>query len=344
VALLDKGLFSRASHPARRLLNEIAGAAIGWECSGEGLRDSLHLRVERVVQRLINDFAEDVGIFTDLLDEFLAFNQEERRRNELLEQRTRDAEEGRARALQARQQVQRVLNQRLRGRVLPLVVVQMLVQAWSQVLLLAWLKHGEASQAWRDALHTLDTLLASITPGHEPQALLQQVPGLLKALRDGLASVALNSAATREFFLQLEQLHLRACTGAELPVGHEQPLAEVRVDEDIVLAIAEEPSCAPLHVAEGQAAALRQVQRLRIGNWVEVLDDDEPLRCKLVARIGSSDRLVFANRTGMKVREWNGAGLAQALQRGDVRLLDDGLLFERALEAVLDGLRQPPVR
>lgn len=121
-------------------------------------------------------------------------------------------------------------------------------------------------------------------------------------------------------------------------------MAEVRVDEDIVLAIAEEPSCAPLHVAEGQAAALRQVQRLRIGNWVEVLDDDEPLRCKLVARIGSSDRLVFANRTGMKVREWNGAGLAQALQRGDVRLLDDGLLFERALEAVLDGLRQPPVR
>lgn len=344
VALLDKGLFSRASHPARRLLNEIAGAAIGWECGGEGLRDSLHLRVERIVQRLINDFAEDTGLFAELLDEFLAFNQEERRRNELLEQRTRDAEEGRARALQARQQVQRELNQRLRGRVLPLVVVQMLVQAWSQVLLLAWLKQGEASQAWRDSLQTVDTLLATITLGHEPQTLLQQVPGLLKALRDGLASVALNSAATREFFLQLEQLHLRACAGAELTVGHGQPLAEVLVDEDIVLAIAEEPSCAPLHIADGQAAALRQVQRLRIGTWVEVLDDDEPLRCKLVAHIDSSDRLVFANRTGMKVREWSGAGLAQALHRGDVRVLDDGLLFERALEAVLDGLRQPQVR
>jgi len=46
----------------------------------------------------------------------------------------------------------------------------------------------------------------------------------------------------------------------------------------------------------------------------------------------------------MKVREWNGAGLAQALYRGDVRVLDDGLLFERALEAVLDRLRQPHVR
>ncbi|GLO15269.1 hypothetical protein PPUJ20028_38540 [Pseudomonas putida] len=341
VALLDKGLFSRASHPGRRLINEIAGAAIGWECGSEGQRDSLHLRVERIVQRLLNDFAEDAGLFAELLDEFLAFNLEERRRNELLEQRTRDAEEGRARALQARQQVQRALNQRLRGRVLPLVVVQMLVQAWSQVLQLAWLKQGEASQSWRDALQTVDALLASITIGHEPQALLQQVPGLLKALRDGLASVALDSAATREFFLQLEQLHLLACAGTAPPAGSDKPFAEVLVDEDIVLAIAEEPACAPLQFVDGQAATLRQVQRLRIGSWVEVMDDDELLRCKLVAHIDRSDRLVFANRTGMKVREWNSAGLAQALHRGDVRMLDDGLLFERALEAVLDGLRQP---
>ncbi|MEN5140200.1 DUF1631 domain-containing protein [Pseudomonas juntendi] len=340
VALLDKGLFSRSSHPARRLLNEIAGAAIGWECGGEGLRDSLHLRVQRIVQRLLNDFAEDASLFTELLEDFLAFNQDERRRNELLEQRTRDAEEGRARALQARQQVQQVLNQRLRGRVLPQVVVQMLVQAWSQVLLLAWLKQGEASQAWQDALQAMDTLLASITPTHEPQALLQQVPGLLKALRDGLASVALDSQATREFFLQLEQLHLRACAGAaQQPGGESQPSTDVLVAEEIVLAIAEEPACAPLRIDDGQAGALRQAQRLRIGTWVEVFDEDEPLRCKLVARIAASDRLVFANRTGMKVREWSSTSLAKALQRNEVRVLDDGLLFERALEAVLDGLR-----
>lgn len=86
------------------------------------------------------------------------------------------------------------------------------------------------------------------------------------------------------------------------------------------------------------------MQRLRIGSWVEVMDDGEPLRCKLVAHVGSNDRLVFANRTGMKVREWNSTALAQALHRGDVRMLDDGLLFERALETVLDGLRQPWVQ
>ncbi|WP_312818062.1 DUF1631 domain-containing protein [Pseudomonas sp.] len=342
VALLDKSLFSRASHPARRLMNEIAAAAIGWETGSEGMRDSLHLRVERIVQRLLNDFTEDTTLFAELLDDFLAFSQDERRRNELLEQRTRDAEEGRARALQARQQVQQALNQRLRGRTPPQGVVHMLVHAWSQVLLMAWLKQGEASPAWNQGLETMDNLLASIAPHQQPQVLLQQVPGLLKALRDGLASVALDSAATREFFLQLEQLHLRACAGGDQPAGSAE-LAEVLVAEDIVLAIAEESVCAPLIQRDEQAPELRLVQRLRIGTWVEMLDDDEPLRCKLVARIDSSDRLVFANRTGMKVREWNTVGLAQALRRGEARLLDDGLLFERALETVLEGLRQQQV-
>jgi len=340
VALLDKGLFSRASHPARRLLNEIGDAAIGWESGNEGLRDGLHLRVEHIVQRLLNDFTDDCALFAELLEDFLAYSQDERRRNELLEQRTRDAEEGRVRALQARQQVQQALNQRLRGRVLPEVVVQMLVQAWSQVLLLAWLKEGERSPAWVKALATMDTLLASIIPNRDPQALLQQVPGLLKALREGLASVALDSVATRDFFQQLEQLHLRACAGPRQPPVE---VAEVLVAEDIVLAIADEAACAPLHQPGDYVAHLRAVQRLRIGSWVEVLDEDEPLRCKLVARMESSDRLVFAKRNGMKVSQWTVAGLAQALRRGEARVLDDRLLFERALDAVLQGLRQKQV-
>jgi hypothetical protein len=80
VALLDKGLFSRASHPARRLLNEIAGGAMQWARSDE----SLQLRMERIVQRLLNEFAEDVSIFAELLYDVLALRPERQRRGELL--------------------------------------------------------------------------------------------------------------------------------------------------------------------------------------------------------------------------------------------------------------------
>ncbi|WP_123632959.1 DUF1631 family protein, partial [Pseudomonas viridiflava] len=106
VAVIDKSFFSRGSHPARRLLNEIATAALGWGGRDDYQRDSLYLRVEQIVQRLLNDFVDDTAIFSELLADFLAFTSDERRRSELLEQRTRDAEEGRARAELARQRVQ----------------------------------------------------------------------------------------------------------------------------------------------------------------------------------------------------------------------------------------------
>ncbi|CAG8868008.1 hypothetical protein PS627_02769 [Pseudomonas fluorescens] len=346
VALLDATLFTRASHPARRLLNEIALAAMGWEGNGEPQRDSLYLRIERIVLRLLNEFSEDTRLFSDLLAEFLTYSSEERRRNDLLEQRTRDAEEGRARTLLARQRVQQVLNQRLHGRVLPEVVVQILVQAWSQVLMLACLKHGERSRAWAQGLLTMDALLDSVAPHREPlarQQLLEQVPSLLKALREGLAAIALDSNATREFFAQLAELHLRACSTHDLGLSsQDNTLKEILVRDEIVLAVGEEPACAPLLQLDEHHPQLRQLQRLRVGSWVEVRDDGAPMRCKLIAWIASSDRFVFANRHGRKVRDWSRSGLLMALRREDVRPLDDGLLFDRALHAVVERLRGQP--
>jgi hypothetical protein len=40
------------------------------------------------VQRLLTDFVDDPAIFSELLADFLAFTSDERRRSELLEQRT----------------------------------------------------------------------------------------------------------------------------------------------------------------------------------------------------------------------------------------------------------------
>ncbi|MBA1201919.1 DUF1631 domain-containing protein [Pseudomonas capeferrum] len=348
VALLDKGFFSRASHPARRLLNEIAAATLGWDDAwdghGERHADSLYLRIERVVQRLLNDFTDDAGLFKDLLADFMAFSEEERRRNDLLEQRTRDAEEGRARALQARLGVQHELNQRLQGRTLPKAVVDMLLQGWSQVLLLAWLKHGDASQAWSQALQTMDTLLGSIEPHREPcsQArLLAQVPDLLKALRDGLAGIAMDSVATRDFFLQLEKLHMRALAGHDLAgEARDDALTPVPVLDQVVLALPEENACGPLLDLDDQASTLDALERLRVGTWVELVEDGEIRRCKLIARDDDAQRFVFVNRSGIDVRRWNQCGLIMALRHGELRLLDDGPVFDRALQSVLDRLRR----
>lgn len=353
VAVLDKSFFSRGSHPARRLLNEIASASLGWGGRDDYQRDTLYLRIEQIVQRLLNDFVDDPAIFSELLVDFLAFTGDERRRSELLEQRTRDAEEGRARAELARQRVQQELNQRLLGKTLPEVVVRLLQEAWSKTLLLTCLKHGDQSPEWRAGLGAMDDLIWSVELHEEPDArqrLLDLVPGLLKSLRDGLASAAFDPFATGDFFSQLEGLHVQAFQyfarqqdeSGEHPAKRTPTADMVAVVEEIVLiSPGEQPlSDQGVRLADDDEAVL-EVDKLRIGCWVEIQEDEEhKLRCKLAAIIEPTGRYVFVNRTGMKVLEKTRMGLAVEFRRGAVRLLDDALLFDRALEAVIGNLRR----
>ena len=370
VAVLDKTFFSRGSHPARRLLNEIASAALGWAEQSDGQRDQLYQKIEQVVMRLLNDFVDDPAIFSELLDEFIAFTGDERRRSDLLEQRTRDAEEGRARAELARQDVEGVLNERLLGRTLPEVVVRLLQEAWSQVLLLTCLKHGTHSSEWEAALATMDDLIWSVEPHEDPDSrlrLLEMVPQLLKSLREGLASAAFDPFSTGEFFSRLEGLHVQAFQRykqvEEAPLldleddlpRPDEPLdaaaavtpavaqpAMVAVVEEIVLA-SPEPARAvePEEAFADDDESLRKVDDLRVGSWVEIQEDEEhKLRCKLAAVIRPSGRYIFVNRTGMKVLEKTRMSLAVEFRRNAVRLLDDALLFDRALESVIGNLRR----
>lgn len=357
VAVLDKSFFSRGTHPARRLLNEIAAAALGWGSRDDNQRDALYQRVDQIVQRLLDDFVDDVAIFTELLVDFLAFTGDERRRSELLEQRTRDAEEGRAQAELARMRVQEAFNQRLLGRTLPDVVVRLLQEAWSKVLLLTCLKHGPESTEWQAGLATMDDLLWSVTL-HDDQAarqrLLELVPGLLKSLREGLSSAAFDPFATSEFFSQLEVLHLQAFQhltrlenpDAEPPTAlalariESPPMTEV-VEEIVLVAPGEQMINEPVVSLPDNDPGLLEVDRLRLGAWVEIQEGPEQrLRCKLAAIIAPNGRYVFVNRTGMKVLEKTRMGLAMDFRRGAVRVLDEGPLFDRALDAVLDSLRK----
>jgi len=342
VAVLDKSFFSRSSHPARRLLNEIADAAMGWGDCDSAERDSLYVRIEQVVQRLLSDFVDDPAIFSELLADFLAFTSDERRRSELLEQRLRDAEEGRAKTELARRRVEQALNQALLGKVLPPSVVTFVQNAWSKVLLLTRLKHGDQSAEWQADVQTMEQLIWSVQRHDDPEfslRLLTLVPGLLKSLRDGLTSIAFDPFATGEFFSELEALHVKVL---ERAADTDQATMMVEVSQQIVLPTADEGSVELTSVRlPHDDAGLRQVDQLRLGSWVAFAEDDEHnLRCKLAAIIEATGKYIFVDRTGTKVRERSRTSLALEFRRGAVRALDDTLLFDRALESVLGNLRR----
>lgn len=334
VAVLDKSLFSRASHPARRLLNEIASAAMGWSPHDGYQRDSLYLHIEQVVQCLLNDFVEDLTIFSQLLAQFTAFTSDEQRRSALLEQHTREAEEGRIRTQAARERVADLLNRRLLGKVLPQSVVRFLQQAWSQVLLLASLKHGEQSVQWQAGVRTMDELIWSVGLQTDTEAgrhLLEQLPGLLTALRNGLTGAAFDPFSTREFFVQLQAMHVQSAEGECID-------ALIKVREPFSFSVGLPDSLQPLPSDDPD---LLKAHQLRVGGWFEFQQDETTaLRCKLTAIMAPANSYIFVSRTGLKVLEKSADQLAMAFKRGALRTLDDGLLFDRALACVVGNLRQ----
>lgn len=385
VAVLDKTFFNRGNHPARRLLNEIASAALGWSDHDSERRDNLYQKIENIVQRTLTEFTDDPNIFNELLADFIAFTGNERRRSELLEQRTRDAEEGRARAETARAHVERELNARLLGKTLPEVVIQLLQDAWSKVLLLSYLKSGDDSSEWRDNLATIDDLIWSIEPHDNAEArlkLLQVVPSLLRQLRAGFSNAAIDPFVASDFFNRLEALHVQAfqrykrnttaaeaasedssktvaesiateqteITLNELPKElHEAALQKqqdppvmVEVQKEIVLQQAQttDDSASKIVLSDDDPALL-QVDSLHTGSWVEFIQDDQrKLRCKLAAIIKSTGRYIFVNRSGVKVLEKSRMSLAIEFKNDAVTLLDNALLFDRALESVIGNLRR----
>ncbi len=81
------------------------------------------------------------------------------------------------------------------------------------------------------------------------------------------------------------------------------------------------------------------IEQLRAGSWVELKIDDRFQRSKLAARIATSGKYIFVNRNGMKMAEFLTNELCQYLQLGNMKILDDDALFDRALESVISNLR-----
>lgn len=412
VAMLDKSFFSKGGHPARKLLNEIANASLGWIPGSNIERDPLYLKVSEIVERLLNEFEDDPSLFHDVLADFITFVEMDKHRAHLVEQRTINAEDGKAKSEIARNNVQTLLNEKVAGKTLPRVVITLLEDAWSNVMFLVLLKDGEDSSEWAATVQVVDDLLWSVAPRQDAQSrqkMLKLVPELLKSLRTGLTKIGFNPFEMNQLFADLEAIHLAQLkeVGAGAPASAPKPrppsragktkVIEATLDQMLDGQIEGEVSLEKLDAeldqqlakfdeladlveqsADPQAGAelaashqtewetvdelhingarqepvpvvteledndpcLDIVDRMTMGNWIELHQDEgKKFRCRLAAVIRGADKYIFVNRSGMKVAEYTRQSLALAIKQGKVGILDEGLLFDRALESVIGNLR-----
>lgn len=353
-AILDRKLFAHRQHPARRLLDGLADAAKSW--SEESDRDGrLHDTVKAIVERLLQEFDDDMTIFDRLSAELQQFQETNRRRAELAEQRVAESTRGREKLEQARRRAAREILSRIGDHALPPLIHGVLSRAWANYLVLTILRKGEESNEFREALRFVDAFIASTKPVRTPDAkrdLRQLLPGIERALRKGLANVAFQEADIEKLLAQLHTYYRQqlgeaspsepspqaaeAATPAPLPIPESiQPIESVAdLDDDPANAEPAEHAIAP-DVRE----ELERVKLLKPGIWLEFVGQEEHFeRAKLSWISPMSGRYLFVNRRGLKVADYSPYELALVMAEGRARILASNALFDRAMDAIVDRL------
>ena len=345
VAILDKTFFNRTSHPARQLLNELSSAGIGWSGSAELKRDALYNKIESVVLRVLNNFSDDPEIFGTLVAELRNFVQQDHHRVQIVEQRVKEVEAGRAKTISAKQTVERLVNQKASGLRLPPEIGHFISDTWSRVLVYLCVRHGDEGAEWTDAVQTFDDLLWSVQPLDQLADIEERDrarPHLLDRVEQGMEMLGSSGQEIEETLSGLRDRLTDISTSDRAFLEDDRPHAEapeLPVMEEIVLTGPGEVE--PLETVEPEPEMVREINRLSEGVWVEVTHDDgQKMRCKLAAIVQPGSKYIFVNRRGMKVAERTRMALAVELKRKSITILDESQVFDRALEAVIGNLRQ----
>jgi len=349
IALQDKRFFSEPDHPTRRLLKLLSQAALGWEKESLLQRDLLLEEMRIVVNRILNEFnGFNLELFGTLEQTFGSFLKEEMQRAELVEKRVLQSAQGQARMEQARRLINQLINDRLQGKTLPSVVIDMLDGPWRTLMLQVLLRHGRDADPWRHCLQTVDDLIWSIQPANaaaDRERWVKMIPLLLKSICNGLESIRHPGIEVDKFLSSLWEIH-----GQILQNPPDKPLPNSRTIDHTLA----EPQDSRRSAIDRQRERLaeRTVQfdpdtpanqelkhrilQLKVGQWAEVsASDGKTRRCKLAYREPESDLYLFVSRRGHKVLETDLASLLRMMLSDEFRLLQSGSIWDRALSAVM---------
>lgn len=347
VALLDRRMFLRKEHPARRLLNSVAEACEGNDGETPAER-TLLAKAEEVVQRLSIEFNENVAIFQTLEDEFRCFMDQHRKRVDLAERRASEAQQGKERLEAARAFAQVELDRRVANTALPPALDVVMRRYWTHHLVVLQLREGVESDATRSALACGDALLAMAQAAHGGEAALA---ALLPQLSAGMLPILSSSGCVGEAADTLVDAvadELRAM--AEGKVQAISPVAEVfadrRADAQDEARAAAHNDISPVRLVSDRSKLefnpedVEALQKLPVGSWVEFIDGEgeaQPAKLSWISPISS--RLLFVNRRGLRVCVASVEELAVMMREQRFSIRGANAAFERAMHQVLGQLR-----
>lgn len=376
VAIVEKEFFTNKQHPARRLLNTLGHASIGWNDKDATTQQRRFEQMEYIVERVLKEYQTDPGIFAELLESLTDFLATEG--DEIIEEKP--AEFGAEEAVTSEQRAFEAVALRLESTDLPRPVREFLRDVWQRVMVHVAAEQGVDGELWKRRYQTLDDLLWSVEPkksGDDRRRMVALLPRLLGALQDGMQAVGCEQREIDAILNAFQPIHM-ACLRGEAPptdlsLSHraKQATASHEVtemvralqqtlksgnktsgDADFELKLTQEAESAFVSddsLEPHQFASLTDDQllvedeftdkarALAMGTWLE-FTGGERRRGKLGWKSTVLGQYVFVDRRYKVVVEKTLPELAADFRSGYASMIKNIGMFDRALDKILNGL------
>lgn len=334
VALLDRRVFVRTTHPARRLLNLLAEAS--EHCSGtEAPEIALLDQIEDAIGRLTRDFSENLEIFEAVEQSFGPQYGQYRRRIEIAERRATEMHRAHERRLEARKFAEAALSARLLQREPPAPLQAFLQDYWAPYVGMLALRGEGGAGDLVEALALADGLLeeldlARIHGSGKPW--LHGIRATMTKMFDSLGLAPDVSAAVSNALQQaLQALADAAERLPELPQVAALPQLESEPEPQAWVE--------PVVEQDVDQVTADYFRQLPLGTWLDFVGRDGSVQSgKLTWVSPISARLMFVNRRGARLCVASASELAAMAQMERLRLHRDDDAFYSAMQGAIDRL------
>lgn len=369
VAMLDRTFFSSKNHPARRLLDGVSQASLAW--GGDVDQDDpLFQEIVQIVDQIQNDFERNVDVFNEALERLQIAIDKRDAAAESIAERSADLMQKREAEEIAWVVAGEAVMRRLTSSV-PTGVQRFLLDHWQFVLKELHLRHGEEHHAYLSSLAMMDDLIWSVAPktgSDERKQLVNTLPGLLRAMNQGLDVIELPQEIRGNFFDELVTLHSAAVKAGlggmeSAPVDIETPMQAQSVMDAAARESSDQYSVNPegelfitritendvqidevaLVGASQQSTPeadfhLEKVSMLNRGDWVEFRQEEGPsMRARLSWVSPQRGIFLFTNPRSPRAMSISKEALAYQVRIGKAEIVVEQPLFERAVSGVLES-------
>ena len=345
MAVADRAFFEKREHPARQLLDTVTAAANDWlDGSDDESNRPLAAKLEQLVTRASQE-PPSAGLYTTLLADIEHHLGLLSRKAQAAERRHVEAAQGRERLDQARHRASELMRERFAQSPPRGLLRALLDRAWSDVLALTLLRHGEDSDAFAAQLAITDQLLGRL-PVDDPLQLQQDV-------ESGLQQIGMHAEEAVQVAQRLlgagtpdPAVELPSATDLALRLKQHQRLGEHAGVEPASSSAVPTSAPAPAPVTDPREQRIEQhLQGLPFGSWFEFVDPTtgQIVRRKLAWYSPMSGRCLLVSRRGQRGEEMTLTQLAREIAAGrvcEVPTQRESLL-DRAWRGLTGSLRQP---